>query len=65
MRKGVKGVKGVNVPHLSDCAVYNEPAYPNGSCDCGAVGTSEYLSAIHYKRSDEEYYSQVRRLLDS
>ena len=23
-------------PHASDCAVHNEPAYPNGSCDCGA-----------------------------
>ena len=23
--------------HYSDCAVYNEPAYPAGECDCGAV----------------------------
>lgn len=23
--------------HYSDCAVYNEPAYPAGPCDCGAV----------------------------
>lgn len=22
--------------HDSDCATHNEPAYPNGSCDCGA-----------------------------
>ena len=22
--------------HKSDCAVYNEPAYPKGRCDCGA-----------------------------
>jgi len=22
--------------HRSDCAVYNEPAYPKGKCDCGA-----------------------------
>lgn len=21
--------------HLSSCAVYNEPAYPAGTCDCG------------------------------
>ncbi len=20
--------------HDSDCAIYNEPAYPNGPCDC-------------------------------
>lgn len=23
--------------HASDCAVHNEPAMPNGPCDCGAV----------------------------
>lgn len=23
--------------HLSDCAVHNEPAYPNGPCDCGVT----------------------------
>jgi len=22
--------------HYSDCAIYNEPAYPAGECDCGA-----------------------------
>lgn len=22
--------------HASDCAVHNEPAYPNGDCTCGA-----------------------------
>ena len=21
-------------PHASDCAVHNEPAYPNGPCNC-------------------------------
>ncbi len=25
--------------HLSDCAVYNEPAYPAGPCDCGCSTT--------------------------
>lgn len=24
-----------DVIHWSDCAVHNEPAYPNGECDCG------------------------------
>lgn len=24
--------------HKSDCATHNEPAYPNGPCDCGATG---------------------------
>lgn len=23
--------------HWSDCAVHNEPAYPNGPCDCGGL----------------------------
>lgn len=26
------------VRHASDCAVHNEPAYPNGPCSCGASG---------------------------
>lgn len=25
------------IKHWSDCAVYNEPAYPKGSCDCGGI----------------------------
>ncbi|MFA5868007.1 MAG: hypothetical protein WC891_08675 [Actinomycetota bacterium] len=24
--------------HASDCAVHNEPAYPNGPCNCGMTG---------------------------
>jgi hypothetical protein len=26
--------------HASDCATHNEPAYPNGPCDCGAEQTN-------------------------
>lgn len=26
----------MKIIHDSDCAVHNEPAYPNGPCDCGA-----------------------------
>ena len=26
----------MTIQHASDCAVHNEPAYPNGPCDCGA-----------------------------
>ncbi len=25
------------IVHLSSCAVHNEPAYPNGPCDCGGL----------------------------
>ena len=24
------------IKHMSDCAIYNEPAYPKDFCDCGA-----------------------------
>lgn len=26
--------------HWSSCAVHNEPAYPNGPCDCGGFTDS-------------------------
>lgn len=28
-------------PHASDCAVHNEPAYPNGACNCRAQPEQE------------------------
>ncbi len=30
-----RGNERTNVTHRSDCATHNEPAYPNGPCDCG------------------------------
>lgn len=27
----------MQIEHTSDCAVHNEPAYPAGPCDCGAL----------------------------
>jgi hypothetical protein len=29
------------VIHASDCATHNEPAYPNGEGDCGAMPNAE------------------------
>lgn len=29
-------LKDIEVSHASSCAVHNEPALPNGPCDCGA-----------------------------
>lgn len=29
------------IQHRSDCQVHNEPAYPNGPCDCGAMDRME------------------------
>ena len=28
-------------PHMSDCAVHNEPAYPNGPCSCGGTNRDD------------------------
>lgn len=38
MRCGCKACETID--HASDCAVHNEPAYPNGKCDCGATGST-------------------------
>lgn len=32
--------------HDSDCATHNEPAYPNGDCDCRLQKTSDKLTNI-------------------
>jgi len=32
----------MNDGHWSDCAVYNEPAYPAGLCDCGGLDLAAY-----------------------
>ncbi|WP_418219853.1 hypothetical protein [Burkholderia metallica] len=39
-RTGTEAIEAWNLRapiHASDCAVHNEPAYPNGPCDCGAI----------------------------
>jgi hypothetical protein len=33
------------VRHASDCAVHNEPAMPNGPCDCGAAAADQARTA--------------------
>lgn len=37
------------VVHSSDCSVHNMPAYPNGPCDCGAIGSSSVISPEQLK----------------
>ena len=40
--------------HWSDCAVYNEPAYPNGECDCGGFDPNNkwhVLQARTYRKT--------------
>lgn len=33
--------------HKSDCAIYNEPAYPKGRCNCGADIIDEARDFLH------------------
>ena len=40
-------------PHRSDCAVHNEPAFPNGPCDCGAESFVALLVPANEKKSNE------------
>ena len=35
--------------HMSDCAVYNEPALPKGECDCKGPYYAAYRKAEHRK----------------
>lgn len=32
--------------HASDCSVHNEPAYPNGSCDCGMKDNPAWINEV-------------------
>lgn len=37
--------------HWSDCAVHNEPAYPNGPCDCGGLdltGNPRHIAIVAF-----------------
>ncbi len=36
LRETILAALVANGVHKSDCAIYNEPAMPNGSCNCGA-----------------------------
>ena len=36
----------MNLIHWSDCAIYNEPAYPAGPCDCGAAVAPKAIATI-------------------
>ena len=47
-------IKGKHPFHWSDCAIYNEPAEPAGSCDCGAAKAHKkwwtYVNHLFYIR---------------
>ena len=59
-----------DLKHWSDCAVYNEPAYPNGDCDCGAAKArkrwwvySYHLSCIQVSHFQNVFQTRLKRLL--
>jgi hypothetical protein len=39
------------IKHWSDCAVHNEPAYPNGECDCGGYTEPEPKGKIKMNKT--------------
>ncbi len=43
--------------HWSDCAIYNEPAYPKGGCDCGAIKTRDKKLIITV---ENQYHYEIR-----
>ena len=58
-----------NMQHYSDCAIYNEPAYPTGECDCGAAKARKRwwtflyrLCSIRYARLQSVLVSRLRLL---
>ena len=38
--------------HWSDCAVYNEPAYPKGECDCGGFDPNNKWHGLTEKEAE-------------
>jgi hypothetical protein len=44
VKQAVEEKQPKEVKHWSDCAVHNEPAYPNGECDCGGYTEPETVA---------------------
>lgn len=40
--------------HWSDCAVYNEPAFPAGECDCGGYTEEESSQTLIERKQEDE-----------
>lgn len=48
--------------HMSDCAVHNEPAYPNGPCTCGYYSNYEMMG---FRKQYHHGVSLIKELDDS
>lgn len=46
---------GLLVGHYSHCAVHNEPAYPKGECNCGAIQAAFALIGKHVPIAPESH----------
>ena len=55
LRQAIEQAEKQEPEHWSDCAIYNEPAYHKGECDCGG-----YYKPIAYKekKSDSIFYNK-------
>ena len=53
-------------PHESDCPVHNEPAWPNGPCDCGAQQQEPVAWTDLLKKADEIVRGKIvwKRFID-
>ena len=49
----------IEVKHKSDCAMHNEPAYPKGVCDCGALVEAVENLMDEYSRNPVTNYAHV------
>jgi hypothetical protein len=54
--KAVEEKQPKEVKHWSDCAVHNEPAYPNGECDCGGYTEPEAVAWREVAGKTTQYY---------
>jgi hypothetical protein len=50
---------GLKLQHDSYCAVHNEPAFPNGPCNCGAEPITDRLQKIRESREGDEGKTEI------
>jgi hypothetical protein len=53
------------IRHWSSCAMHNEPAYPAGPCDCGALAKAERRYAVWLGQSVYNLVAGLRNRLMS
>jgi hypothetical protein len=56
VKQAVEEKQPKEIKHWSDCAVHNEPAYPNGECDCGGYTEPEAVAWREVAGKTTQYY---------